>query len=61
MGSEITHHAVINVGDELCVQAIPLEKWQHKGHEFVKAYVAYEREGQITTEILHTAIYKVAQ
>jgi len=48
------------VGDTLTVNAVPLEKWERKGHEFIKLYLAYHREDVLTTEIFHTAIYKVA-
>ena len=37
-----------------------LEKWQKKGHEFIRLYVSYWRDGELTTDIMHTAIFKVA-
>ncbi|HEX7038080.1 MAG TPA: MaoC family dehydratase [Pseudomonadales bacterium] len=61
VGSEIRFHALVKVADTLEVQAVPLEKWERKGHQFVKLYVRYRRDGEITTEIFHTAIFKVAE
>ena len=40
---------------------MPLEKWERKGHQFVRLYVAYHRDEILTTEIFHTAIFRVAQ
>ena len=58
--SGITHHHAVRVGDELTVRSVPLEKWRRKGHEFIRVYSAYSRGDRITTEIEHTAIFKVA-
>lgn len=61
VGSEIRFRELVRVGDTLRVKAVPLEKWQRKGHEFVKLYLAYMRDDVLTTEIFHTAIFKVAE
>ncbi len=58
--SDITHHRAVRVGEELTVRAVPMEKWERKGHEFIRAYCLYERGDEVTTEIEHTAIFKVA-
>lgn len=59
--SEVRYRALVRVGDTLAVKAVPLEKWRRKGHEFVRLYLAYYRDDVLTTEILHTAIFKVAE
>ena len=61
VGSEIRFRELVRVGDTLRVKAVPLEKWQRKGHEFIRLYVAYLRDDVLTTEIFHTAIFKVAE
>lgn len=62
VGSEIRHHALLKVGDTVEVRAVPLEKWERKGHQFVKLYLAYVRgSDEITTELFHTAIFRVAE
>jgi acyl dehydratase len=60
VGSETRHRHRVNVGDTITVKSIPLEKWRKKGHEFIRLYVSYWRGEQLTTDILHTAIFKVA-
>jgi acyl dehydratase len=60
-GSEIRYRTLLRIGDAVEVKAVPLEKWRRKGHEFVRLYLAYHRNGTLATEIFHTAIFKVAQ
>lgn len=60
VGSQVRFHDLLKVGDTVAVHAVPKEKWERKGHQFVRLYLAYERDGQITTEIDHTAIFRVA-
>jgi len=60
VGSEVRNRELVRVGDTLAVKAVPLEKWRRKGHEFVRLYLAYFRDDVLTTEVHHTAIFKVA-
>jgi acyl dehydratase len=60
-GSEIRFRKLLRVGDRIDVRAAPIEKWERKGHQFIKLYIAYAAGGEITTEILHTAIFRVAE
>ncbi len=60
VGTETRHRAAVRVGDELTVRSATLERWERKGHEFIKAYVSVWRGDELTTDMLHTAIYKVA-
>ena len=59
-GSDVRHRALVKVGDTVEVRAALTEKWRRKGHEFLRLYVAYGRGRKLTTEIFHTAIFKVA-
>jgi acyl dehydratase len=59
-GSEMRFRRLLRVGDAIEVRAVPLEKWERKGHQFIKLYVAYAVGGQIAVEIFHTAIFRVA-
>lgn len=62
VGSEVRFHALLKVGDTVEIRAVPLEKWERKGHQFVRLYLVYVRGGgEITTEIFHTAIFRVAE
>lgn len=60
-GSEIRLRRLLRVGDAIEIRAVPLEKWERKGHQFIKLYVAYEVGGELATEIFHTAIFRVAE
>lgn len=61
VGSEVRFRSAVRVADTLAVRAVPLEKWERKGHQFVRLYLAYAREHELTTEIFHTAIFRVAE
>ena len=56
--SRITFFEALRVGAEYEVRAIPEEKWNHKGHEFVRLYVAVRCGERTVAEILHTAIFR---
>jgi acyl dehydratase len=58
-GSEVRFRRLLRVGDAIEVRAVPLQKWERKGHQFIKLYVAYAVRGEIATEIWHTAIFRV--
>ena len=60
VGSETRHRQLLQVDDEIVIRSVPLEKWRNKGHEFIRLYVTFWRGDELTTDILHTAIYKVA-
>lgn len=59
-GSQVRFRRLLRVGEEIEVRAVPLEKWERKGHQFIKLYVAYVVRGELATEIFHTAIFRVA-
>jgi acyl dehydratase len=60
-GSEMRFRKLLRVGDEIEVRAVPLDKWERKGHQFIKLYVAYVVGGMVAAEIWHTAIFRVSQ
>lgn len=60
VGSEIRMHRVLKVNETVEVRAIPLEKWEKKGHQFIRLYLSYTRDNELTTEIFHTAIFRMA-
>ena len=59
-GSEIRFRQLLHVGDAVEVRSVPLEKWEKKGHQFIKLYIAYLLGGEVATEIYHSAIFRVA-
>jgi acyl dehydratase len=60
-GSEIIFRKLLRVGDVIEVRAVPMEKWERKGHQFIKLYIAYVVGDSVATEIHHTAIFRVAE
>jgi acyl dehydratase len=59
-GSEIRFRKLLHVGDTIEVRAVPVDKWERRGHQFLKLYLAYAVGDEIMTEIQHTAIFRVA-
>lgn len=60
VGTDMTFRRILKVGDAVQIRAIPIEKWERKGHEFIKLYIAFMVDGAPAVEAVHTAIYKVA-
>lgn len=56
--SRITFFEALRAGADYDVLAIPEEKWNHKGHEFVRLYVAVRCTQHTVAEIRHTAIFR---
>lgn len=59
-GSVVQFRHLIAVNDSIEVRAVPIDKWEKKGHQFIKLYIAFVRHDQVVTEIEHTAIFKIA-
>lgn len=60
VGSETRRRQLLREGDTIVMRSVPLEKWQKKGHEFIRLYVTFWRDGELAADIHHTAIFKVA-
>ena len=50
----------IRVGQLVDVHAIPIKKWQRKGHQFIKLYIAMWIDQAVALEVEHTAIFRIA-
>ena len=57
-GSQIIFRHALRAGHPYEVRAIPEEKWNRKGHELVRLYVAIVSANHVMAEILHTAIFR---
>jgi hypothetical protein len=55
--SSIAFHHALRAGQPYEVRAIPEEKWNRKGHEFVRLYVAILGASEVVAEVVHTAIF----
>jgi hypothetical protein len=59
--SGIAIHGAPRVGSEYEVRAVPEEKWERKGHQFVRLLVAIRAGGDTLWDIRHTAIFRPCQ
>jgi len=59
-GSSLILRKPLQVGQDIEVRAVPVEKWERKAHQFIKLYIAMLVDGEVTTEVEHTAIFKIA-
>lgn len=57
--SRIVHRGPLHLGDPIEIRAVPLDKWERKGHQFVQLYVVLLNGGVPAVEVWHTAIFKV--
>lgn len=59
-GSQVTILNPVKVGQRITVRTVPTEKWERKGHHFIRLYIAMIVAGEIAVEVRHTAIFKIA-
>lgn len=59
-GSKICLRSPLKVGQAIEIRTMPVKKWKHKGHQFIKLYIAMWVEGSVAAEVEHTAIFKIA-
>jgi hypothetical protein len=59
--STTNHRAALMVGDEITSKTVVKEKFERKGHQFITIHITYWRGAQLTTDILHTAIFRIAE
>lgn len=55
--SRIVQRAPIRINDWVQVRAVPLEKWEHKGHQFMNLYVVMHTSAGPAVEVYHEAIF----
>lgn len=60
--SSITsHRAALKVGDVITSKTVVKEKFERKGHQFITVHITFWRGAELTTDILHTAIFRIAE
>lgn len=60
VGSTLTIGLPLRIGQEITVRTVPTEKWQNKGHQFIRLSIAMIVEGKIAAATTHTAIFNIA-
>lgn len=58
-GSRIVTRGLLRLGQKIEVRAVPIERWEKKGHQFFKVYTAMVVDGRPLVEIWHSAIFSV--
>jgi len=51
----------IKINEEIAVDCQPTDRWEHKGHQFIRLYVTMFSGNDLVFEADHTAIFKIAQ
>lgn len=59
-GSRLVLRKPIQVGQDIEIRAVPIEKWERKGHQFIKVHIAMLTANEVSLEVEHTAIFKIA-
>lgn len=59
-GSRLILRKPVKVGQNIEIRAVPMDKWEHKGHQFLKLYIAMLTHNVTALEVEHTAIFKIA-
>lgn len=59
VASHIVQRGAIRAGETVEVRAVPTDKWERRGHQFVNLYVAMLVEGTLRVEVGHKAIFRV--
>ena len=60
VGSTIIFHCSVKVGQTVTVKTTPIEKWESKGHQFIKLYIAMTVAENHVLEVEHTAIFRIS-
>jgi acyl dehydratase len=60
VGSKIIIRAPLKLGQTITMKTVPIEKWERKGHQFIKLYIAMLVDDSVAVEVEHTAIFKIA-
>lgn len=59
-GSKLVVRKGLHVGDDIEIRCLPIEKWEQRGHQFIKLYIAMLVDNDVAVEVDHTAIFRIA-
>lgn len=60
VGSELTFHTPLRVGEQIQTRLVPMAKWERKGHKFVTLYISCHVRDVVCVEMAHTFIINIA-
>ena len=58
VGSDITMHRPCRVGEIIELRAVPIDKFERKGHEFTVLDMLVMADGDVAQRVKHTCIFK---
>ncbi len=59
MSSKVNFRSLLRVGEEIQVRAVPVEKYEKKGHQIAVFHVLLVAGGRIAVEVVHKVIFRV--
>jgi len=59
-GSHLVMRKPLQVGHNIEIRCVPMEKWEQRGHQYIKLYIAMLESDEVALEIYHTAIFRIA-
>ena len=60
VGSKLIFHRSVKVGQIVTVKTTPIEKWESKGHQFIRLNIAMTVDEIHVLEVEHTAIFRIS-
>lgn len=61
VGSQCTLRRALRVGEALRVDSVATEKWERKGHQFIRLKIVIASASELLFEAEHTAIFRIAE
>lgn len=61
VSSEVRFHAVPRAGQRILLHAVPVEKYEKKGHQFAVVNMRMEADGATCVEVIHKLIFRVRE
>jgi acyl dehydratase len=61
VGTVMHFRRALKAGDTIEMRTVPIDKWERKGHQFLKLYIAFVVDDTPAVEAWHTAIFRIAE
>ena len=58
--SRMTSRQPVKLGRPITVHTVPIQKWERRGHQFIKLYIAMWIDDAVVLEVEHSAIFKIS-
>jgi hypothetical protein len=61
VGSQCLMRRALRVGEALRIDCVATEKWERKGHQFIRLKIVIADTTELLFEAEHTAIFRIAE